>query len=375
VAKNQGGRGASRKNGGEKARELTRLSELAADQKAAASDQTASDADQTASDADQTASDGDGVLSARDQQASDRDQRASDRDQAASDRELGGHPGAEAQAAHDANLAEREEGSATRRATGEGRALAAENRSLVAERRDETAWHRDVTAQARDGAADRRDRESARMERKMASRATALRTVLTHASEIRAQAAKDRARAAEDRAQAAADRRRAAEEREATLAELRRAHRDELTGAFRRGAGEEAIQDEIERARRGDDGRLVLAFVDVDNLREVNNREGHPAGDALLCEVVSVIRSKIRSYEPIVRFGGDEFVCAVAGLDFEQAEKRFGEVQASLAESTDGAAVSVGLAELRDEDTLADLIQRADAALLEFRRKRLSGAD
>jgi diguanylate cyclase (GGDEF)-like protein len=347
---------------------------VAADHEAAAFDQNRADADQTASDADQSASDRDRELSAQDQQASNRDQQASDRDQALSDRELGEHPEATLQAAHDANLAEREAGTQARLEAGDLRSTTAQDRGRVAERRDETAWHRDLTAQARDGIAERRDRDSAKIERKMGSRGTPLRTALMHASEIRAHAAKDRARAAEDRAQAAADRQRAARERDVFLAELHRAHRDELTGAFRRGAGEDALQGEIERARRGD-GRLVLAFVDVDGLRDVNNRDGHSAGDALLREVVSAIRSEIRSYEPIVRFGGDEFVCAVAELDLEQVETRFRDIQTSLAESTDGAAVSVGLAELRDEDTLKDLIDRADAALLDFRRKRLHGAD
>ena len=165
----------------------------------------------------------------------------------------------------------------------------------------------------------------------MASRGLPLRTAITHAAELREQAARDRARAAEDRAQAAADRERAAEEREAALAELRRAHLDELTGAFRRGSGEDALQAEIDRARRGD-GTLVLAFIDVDNLRRVNNRDGHAAGDALLRDVVAAIRSQIRSYEPIVRFGGDEFVCAVTGVDLAQAEERFAGIQNSLAE-------------------------------------------
>jgi PleD family two-component response regulator len=91
--------------------------------------------------------------------------------------------------------------------------------------------------------------------------------------------------------------------------------------------------------------------------------------------VVGTIRSKIRSYEPIVRFGGDEFVCAVANLDFGQAEERFMAIQESLAGSTKGAAVSVGLAELRPDDTLEDLVARGDAAMLEARRKRLRGAD
>jgi diguanylate cyclase (GGDEF)-like protein len=260
------------------------------------------------------------------------------------------------------------------RAPGQSRALAAEQRARLAASRDETAWHRDVTAQARDGAADRRDQESAKLERKMASRGSSLRVALEHASEIRARAAKDRARAAEDRRQAARDRELAAQEREKALAELRRAHLDALTGAFRRGSGEDALQAEIDRARRGDTS-LVLAFIDVDALREVNNREGHPAGDALLREVVAAIRSKIRSYEPIVRFGGDEFVCAVSDMDLAQARERFKEIQESLASGTGGGGVTVGLAEMRPGDTLGDLIERADAALLQTRRARSPEAD
>jgi diguanylate cyclase (GGDEF)-like protein len=339
----------------------------------AAEEQSASDADQTASDADQLTSDAEGELSARDQQASDRDQVASDRDQAVSDKELREHPGEAFQDVHDESLAERTGGSRVREETGQTRALAGEQRDRQAEDRDETALHRDVTAQARDGAADRRDTESAKLERKMGSRGTSLRTALTHAAEIRARAAVDRGRAAEDRAQAARDRERAAEEREDALTELRRAHLDELTGAFRRGSGDEALQGEIDRARRKD-VPMVLAFVDIDGLREVNNRDGHPAGDALLRDAVAAMRSRIRSYEPIVRFGGDEFVCAFSDVDLGQAEKRFKEIQESLAESTAGAAVSVGLAELRPDDTLDDLIGRADAAMLEARRQRLLGA-
>jgi diguanylate cyclase (GGDEF)-like protein len=368
--KRTGDEGLRQENGGRPDPDLTRLAEVTTDQEAGASDQSVSDADQTASDVDQTMSDTERDLSARDQIASERDQRASDRDQAVSDLELDARPGAEAKAAHDANLVEREAGSREREEAGQTRALAGEERARQAVRRDETAWHRDVTAQARDSAADRRDRESAKIERKMASRGTALRTALTHAAEVRASAAKDRGRAAEDRAQAAADRQRAADERDAALAELQRAHLDELTGAYRRGTGEEALQNEIDRARRqGED--LVIAFVDVDGLRDVNNRVGHSAGDDLLRDVVSAIRSKIRSYEPIVRFGGDEFVCAVGALNLAQAAERFAGIQDDLAERGD-AKVSVGLAELREGDTLAELIARADAALLDVRRGRPS---
>lgn len=268
-----------------------------------------------------------------------------------------------------ASDADREEGSRVRREAGETRSHTAEERLRRGEQRDETAWQRDRTALDRDSDADRRDRDSAKIERKMGSRGSSLRVALTHAAEIRAQAAKDRARAAEDRALAAADRQRAAEERAAALEALQQAHRDDLTGAFRRGAGEEALQDEIDRARR-EGAELVLAFVDVNGLREVNKILGHATGDALLQDVVSGIRSKIRSYEPIVRYGGDEFVCVVGGVDLEQAEQRFREVSEWLAAGNDGRAVSFGLAELEQDDTLADLIARADAAMLETRGGR-----
>lgn len=203
----------------------------------------------------------------------------------------------------------------------------------------------------------------------MASRGSSLRAALMHAAEIRASAARDRRQAAEDRVQAAADRERAAEERDAVIEDLRHAHLDELTGAFRRGSGEEALRDEIERARRSD-GNLVLIFVDVDDLRAVNNQEGHPEGDALLREVVAAIRSKMRSYEPIIRYGGDEFICAIGEVDLGQVEHRFRVIQDALGASGNGVTVSVGLAELRPDDTLEDLIERADRAMLDARRER-----
>jgi diguanylate cyclase (GGDEF)-like protein len=250
------------------------------------------------------------------------------------------------------------------------RAQAADRRVRLAAARDATAKRRDVSAQARDRAAAQRDRESANIERKMASRGSSLRAALMHAAEIRAQTARDRALAAEDRAKAAADRERAADERNAALAELHRAHIDDLTGAFRRASGQDALQRELDRARR-DGGGLVLAFIDVDGLREINNLNGHPVGDALLRDVVEAIRSKIRSYEPIVRFGGDEFVCAVTGIDLDQARQRFKEVQESIAARHEGATVSLGLAELQPDDALKDVIERADAALLDARRSRI----
>jgi diguanylate cyclase (GGDEF)-like protein len=81
------------------------------------------------------------------------------------------------------------------------------------------------------------------------------------------------------------------------------------------------------------------------------------------------MRAKLRSFDPIVRYGGDEFVCALAAADVEDAGRRFAEIRQALAHDYDHAAISVGVAELRPGDTLTDLVARGDAALYEARRR------
>ena len=107
----------------------------------------------------------------------------------------------------------------------------------------------------------------------------------------------------------------------------------------------------------------MLAFVDVDELKALNDREGHLAGDALLKGVVATIRAKLRSFDPVVRYGGDEFICALAGTDPDDAGRRFTEIQDALARDYDDAGISVGVVELAPDETLDDLIVRGDAAL------------
>ena len=160
----------------------------------------------------------------------------------------------------------------------------------------------------------------------------------------------------------AADRQEAAGDREEANVELHRAHLDALTGAYQRGTGEIALGNEIERAQRSDN-QLVLAFVDVDGLKAVNDGDGHAAGDELLREVATTIQSKLRSYDPVVRVGGDEFVCALANADLKVASTRFDEIRAALKTGS----FSVGLSSMRPDDSVADLMHRSDA---EMRRAR-----
>jgi diguanylate cyclase (GGDEF)-like protein len=231
-------------------------------------------------------------------------------------------------------------------------------------RRDVAARLRDLAARARDEAAEARDRAAALLDRELRDLAGSAR-----ATRVRVWAAADRARAAADREQAAIDREHAARDRKQAQAELERAQLDGLTGAYRRELGELELTHEIARARRLD-GRLVLAFVDVDALKDRNDREGHAAGDALLRRVVTAMRSNLRSYDPIVRFGGDEFVCALSDTDLDGARRRFDEIRTALSAAEGSGSISVGLAALRPSDTLEDLTMRGDAALYRAKHER-----
>jgi diguanylate cyclase (GGDEF)-like protein len=326
--------------------------------------------DQTLADADRSSAERDQTAAASDQTAADSDQTAADSDQAASDRDLasGGDPG-EHRLARDL----RDRGA-------ERRADIAAERAETAAARDAIARARDLAAAARDEAAALRDRELAEhdtdrgaakaarlLHRAAAKRRRAAADRVT-AAEIRARAAADREQAARDREQAARDRAQAQADRDALLQALAIAETDQLTGARTRAAGLLDLDHEIDRARRTS-GRLVVAYVDVVGLKAVNDAGGHSAGDALLQHAVRGIRGQLRSYDLIVRQGGDEFLCAMSGATIDDARQRFLSVQATLAQDPDPCEIKVGFAALAPEDSASELIDRADGDLPSSRRR------
>jgi diguanylate cyclase (GGDEF)-like protein len=206
---------------------------------------------------------------------------------------------------------------------------------------DSQAAQRDERADARDVAGVRRDQ-----------------IVLPDDDQVsldRMLAARDRAAAALDREEAALDRRRAGEY-------LRRTYRDELTGALQRAAGRDQLSREVDRANRFGEP-LVIAFIDVVKLKDVNDAQGHAAGDALLQAVGRAVREGLRSYDTVVRYGGDEFVCALPRAEIDDAIRRFGDVERLLIRLSEHAAIRIGLAELGEGESLDAVISRADREL------------
>lgn len=317
------------------------------------------DSDQTLSDSDQTLSDANGAAAERDQVSSEIDQTLSDRDQEMEDRH---------KPDSDREQTEQDEVRAERARVSTERDAVKLDRSRTGHRRDATADERDATAAQRDTSAARRDAEAAELELSIAQSDPEL---ARRFENLRRQGAADRAEAARDRARAARDRAEGARARARVELELLAAHVDGLTGAYRREMGRIALGNEIDRARRGD-GRLVVAFVDLDDLKGINDAQGHAAGDDALRTVVSAIRAKLRSFDPVLRYGGDEFVAGMCDISAPDARQRFETVQESLLAA--GITVSLGMAELEPGDTVDTLIARADAALLQGRRETRASA-
>jgi diguanylate cyclase (GGDEF)-like protein len=145
---------------------------------------------------------------------------------------------------------------------------------------------------------------------------------------------------------------------------------DELTGVLRRAAGVAAVEREMSRARR-QRSPLCAVFVDVDGLKATNDSQGHAAGDRLLKTVASSLRSGLRGQDLVFRYGGDEFVCVVADTGAQSAEDLFVRLKDSAKER--GVGITVGIAELRQEDDIVSFLARADEDLYRRRANSKNG--
>lgn len=165
---------------------------------------------------------------------------------------------------------------------------------------------------------------------------------------------------------------------EAVLADL--AVRDELTGLLNRRGFRDLAEHEIKVARRGNRPDVLLS-LDLTGFKQINDRYGHPEGDAALREVARLLKSTLREADVIARLGGDEFVVYAPGADTNGEAhllvKRVADAftTANATADTSGGRpyallTGIGLALLESDDTLDTLLARADAALYAEKGRR-----
>ncbi len=150
---------------------------------------------------------------------------------------------------------------------------------------------------------------------------------------------------------------------------------DDLTGIYNRRAGEKRLNEEIARAERDLQG-FQIAFFDINDFKEINDRYGHSAGDACVSHLAALLQLNTRRGDWVARWGGDEFV---VGLHRNRALKMVMErivkaVSTSPFEVAPGRevmlTVAVGVAEYRFGIGAAGVLAEADKAM--YAAKELS---
>jgi diguanylate cyclase (GGDEF)-like protein len=137
---------------------------------------------------------------------------------------------------------------------------------------------------------------------------------------------------------------------------------DPLTGVANRRAWEAEATRNLARATRTGEP-LSFAILDLDHFKEVNDREGHGAGDALLRALTAGWARRLRQADLLGRYGGDEFVVCLPATGQQGAREILEQLDA-----THEFAWSVGMATARQGDTLDAVLARADADL--YAKKR-----
>jgi diguanylate cyclase (GGDEF)-like protein len=172
----------------------------------------------------------------------------------------------------------------------------------------------------------------------------------------------------------------ALERQEARLRELlshaeRDAMTDPLTSAHNRRALDQVLSRAASRAAR--DGRpYSILLVDVDQLKAINDRSGHAAGDDALRAVAAAAMGSVRGYDVVARVGGDEFVVVLNDADEASARASAARIAQRASDrlgadpALRGATISIGAATWKPGRSSEELIAEADTAMYEAKRAR-----
>lgn len=154
----------------------------------------------------------------------------------------------------------------------------------------------------------------------------------------------------------------------------KQARTDAMTKLINYRAFQEQLKGEVHRALRYQ-RRLTLLMIDVDHFKEINDRFGHQGGDHVLEEVAGCVRSYIRREDFAARYGGDEMAVilpetglAGASIVAERVADLVRNHKFTLPDPDFKVGLSIGVAELTEGMTPADLIRKADEGLYKAKK-------
>lgn len=166
-------------------------------------------------------------------------------------------------------------------------------------------------------------------------------------------------------------------QKDEVIATLRsQAMTDPLTGLANRRAFEEHVRRAFARASRFDEAG-VLAYIDLDRFKPINDTLGHDAGDAVLVYVADFLRNSVRLTDTVARIGGDEFAVLMVQTTSDEGERRARTLQLLLNSShltfegnLISIAASMGIASFAAGDDPKTVMRRADAAMFTDKGRR-----
>jgi len=144
--------------------------------------------------------------------------------------------------------------------------------------------------------------------------------------------------------------------------------RDALTGCYNR----RFLFDLEEEFRAGGESRWGCIFIDIDHFKLYNDRHGHASGDQVLQRMARFLMREVRSDEPVIRLGGDEFLIVLAGENSMRTPAIAERLRQAAARSAP-AAFSLGYATREGDETFEQTIERADHVLINVRVLSRSG--
>jgi two-component system, cell cycle response regulator len=146
---------------------------------------------------------------------------------------------------------------------------------------------------------------------------------------------------------------------------------DSLTGLLNRGEIVHTLERELERGRR-ERQPLSLILGDIDHFKKVNDTEGHLFGDEVLREVSTRLREKLRVYDSVGRYGGEEFLMVLPNCDLENALQRAEDLRLTIAttpvehaskQCSITMSMGVAVSSCEGKDEVEALLNQADAGL------------
>ena len=154
---------------------------------------------------------------------------------------------------------------------------------------------------------------------------------------------------------------------------------DTLTGALSRTEFNERIKHILSLLKRnGANHYFSIAYVDINNFKNINDEYGHEAGDNILIYFVQFLETHLRESDFVARFGGDEFVLFLGESDIESGEKvlkklefAFSNCKLPIGNKEINASFSYGVASTSEGiDNMAELLMKADRKMYEQKKRK-----